>query len=325
MADRGFVPWTGRDDGPGPEHARWHSVVRGWAPGSLLPEGAVVLVGFASDEGVRRNGGRVGAAEGPGALRGALASLSDPGCPVFDAGDVVVDDGDLEGGQARLGALVAAVLDVGGLPVVLGGGHAVAYGSYLGWAEGISGWRNPKDPWGSSTRRCTGERHTWGVLNVDAHFDLRVADRATSGTPFAQMAADEAAHGRDLAYAVAGISRANNTRVLFDAAERLGVEVLLDEDCTPTTAGAFAEEFVARVDRVHLTLDLDALPASVAPGVSAPAGFGISLDAVRAMIRAVVGSGRLGLFEVAELNPSFDPDGRTARTAARLVDLAARA
>ena len=88
---------------------------------------------------------------------------------------------------------------------------------------------------------------------------------------------------------------------------------------------SFAEEFVARVDRVHLTIDLDALPASVAPGVSAPAGFGISLDSVRAVVRAVVGSGRLGLLEVAELNPSFDVDGRTARTAARLVDLAVRA
>ena len=302
MADRLFVPWTGRDDGPGPEHARWHSVVRGWVPGEQLHEGAVVLVGFSSDEGVRRNGGRVGAAAGPAALRGALASLGDPGRPVFDAGDVVVDS-DLEGGQARLGAVVGAILDAGGLPVVLGGGHAVAYGSYLGWAG----------------------RPGWGVLNVDAHFDLRASDRATSGTPFAQMAAGEASAGRDLAYAVAGISRANNTRVLFDAAERLGVEVLLDEDCTPATAGAFAEEFVARVDRVHLTLDLDALPASVAPGVSAPAGFGIGLDCVRAVVRAVVGSGTLGLLEVAELNPSFDVDGRTARTAARLIDLAVRA
>ena len=89
VADREFAPWSGRGDGPGPEHARWHSVVRGGAPGESLPEGAVVLVGFASDEGVRRNGGRVGAAAGPAALRQALASLSDPGCPVFDAGDVV--------------------------------------------------------------------------------------------------------------------------------------------------------------------------------------------------------------------------------------------
>lgn len=302
MADRGFVPWTGRDDGPGPEHARWHSIVSGWEPGDVLPEGAAVLVGFASDEGVLRNGGRVGAAEGPSVLRAALASLSDPGVPVFDAGDVVVDDGDLEGGQVRLGRVVEAVLAAGALPVVLGGGHAVAYGSYLGRAG----------------------RGAWGVLNVDAHFDLRTADRATSGTPFAQMAAAELGAGRPFAYSVAGISPANNTRVLFEAAERLGVRVLLDEDCSPERAAAFAAEAAASVERLHLSIDLDALPASVAPGVSALAGFGIALDAVRAVVRAVVASGKLGLLEVAELNPRFDVDGRTARTAARLVDLAVR-
>lgn len=305
--DRGFTPWTGRDDGPGPEHARWHTVVRGWVPGGSLPEGAAVLVGFASDEGVLRNGGRVGAAEGPSALRASLASMSDPGRPVFDAGDVVVHDGDLEGGQARLGRIVAAVLDAGGLPVVLGGGHAVAYGSYLGWAP----------------RAAAGD--AWRVLNVDAHFDLRAGDRATSGTPFAQMAAAESAAGRKLSYAVAGISAANNTRALFEAAGRMGAPVLLDEDCSAVAVAEFAHERAIPPPRVHLTIDLDVLPASVAPGVSAPAGFGISLDAVRAIVRTVAGWGHLGLLEVAELNPSFDIDGRTARTAARLIDLAVRA
>lgn len=306
MADRASQPWAGRDDGPGPEHARWHTVVT-CTPQSgykFTPSSAVIL-GFASDEGVRRNGGRVGAAEGPLALREALANLSDPGRPVFDAGDVVVDGGDLEAGQERLGAVAASVLEAGALPVVLGGGHEVAHGSYLGWAP-----------------RAAAER--WGVLNVDAHFDLRSADRATSGTPFAEIAAAEAAAGRRFAYAVAGISRANNTRALFEAAESLGARVLLDEDCAIGAATAFVERFASGLDRVHLSIDLDVLPASVAPGVSAPAGFGIGLDVVRVIVDAVLASGKLGLLEIAELNPRFDVDGRTARTAARLVDRAVR-
>ena len=317
LTDRGFRPWTGRSDGPGAEHARWHTVVRDPAPmmgddrgprtGHGLPPSSVVLVGFASDEGVRRNEGRVGAAAGPGALREALASLSDPGCPVFDAGDIVVDDADLDAGQERLGRVVARTLDARALPVVLGGGHAVAYGSYLGWSPGAA-------------RR--GER--WGILNVDAHFDLRHGPIATSGTPFAQAAAVEAAAGRPFTYAVAGIARASNTRALFDTAQALGVSVLLDEDCTVAAAVAFAGDLVARVDRVHLTIDLDALPAAIAPGVSAPAGIGIGIEVVRDVIRTVVDSGRLGLLEVAELNPTYDIDHRTARTAARLIDGAVR-
>lgn len=314
VIDREAQAWTGRDDGPGPEHARWHTVMRALDPRRLEAGGPapaadapaeVVVLGFASDEGVRRNQGRVGAVDGPAALRGALSSLAAPDRGLADAGDVVVADDDLEGGQARLGAAVAAALEAGALPVVLGGGHAVAFGTYLGWAPRAG-------------------RERWGVLNIDAHFDLRDDPTPSSGTPFLQAARTEVAAGRALRYGIVGISRANNTRALFDTADALGVTYLEDDACDPASVRAFVADFLAGLDRVHLTIDLDALPASVAPGVSAPAGFGIGLDTVRAAITAVARSGALGVIEVAELNPRFDIDGRTARVAARLVDEAIR-
>lgn len=277
--------------------------MRAWA-GSRTHDRSrgVVLVGFASDEGVRRNHGRTGAADGPASIRATLASLSDPGLRLFDAGDVVVEDGELEAAQVRLGGVVRGIREAGLLPVVLGGGHEVAFGSYLGWAGGDG----------------------WGILNLDAHFDLREpgpgAASGTSGTPFRQAAAAEGIAGRGLPYAVVGLSRANNTRVLFDTADSLHTTYLIDEACDPESVRRFVRGFLTRVDRVHLSLDLDVLPAAVAPGVSAPAGFGIGLDAVRAAMVAVAASGKLGLLEVAELNPRFDVDARTARTAARLVD-----
>lgn len=298
-------PWAGRDDGPQPEQARWHSVIRPWTPGAPS-DGAVVLIGFPSDEGVRRNQGRVGAAGGPEALRRALASLSDPGVPLLDAGDIPAD-ADLEAGQQRLGVVVAAVLTAGGVPIVLGGGHELAYGSYLGWSASLA---RPDE--------------RWGVVNLDAHFDLRDEPHSTSGTPFRQMARDEQAAGRELGYAVVGISRASNTRVLFETASALGVEWLSDEMDDRGTLIGFMTSWLEQVDRVHLSIDVDVLPGSVAPGVSAPAGFGLALSAVRAAVRTVVASGKLALMEVAELNPRFDIDHRTARVAARLVDEAVR-
>lgn len=95
-----FTPapaWTGRNDGPGPEHARWHSVINtSTAPGAAL-------LGFAEDEGVRRNGGRVGAADGPEALRAALGSLAvHDEFPRHDAGTVVTEGKDLESAQAEV-------------------------------------------------------------------------------------------------------------------------------------------------------------------------------------------------------------------------------
>ncbi|BCT74552.1 formimidoylglutamase [Sinomonas cyclohexanicum] len=313
-------PWSGRNDGDSREHRRWWQAARPHTPGELAAsvqaahDGArstpAVLLGFRSEEGVRRNKGRLGAAEGPAAIRAALGPLAfHLDRDVFDAGDVTVvtggDEfpGDLEGGQERFGAALAAALDAGALTVGLGGGHETAFASYLGVA---------------GSERSGGVRV--GVLNLDAHFDLRAEDQPTSGTPFLQMARAEAAEGRTLQYAVLGISRPNNTRVLFDRADELGVRYLLDEYTTRQTAEAFVEDFLADLDAVYLTIDLDVLPAAVAPGVSAPAAVGVPLEVIIAVVRRIAASGKLLHADIAELNPSFDIDGRTAKVAARLVD-----
>jgi formiminoglutamase len=223
---------------------------------------------------------------------------------VHDAGDVTVAGDALEAGQARAGLAITSLLDAGQLPVVLGGGHETAFASYLGVA-------------GSAAVR---EGLSVGVLNLDAHFDLRDEPVPSSGTPFLQMARAEAAAGRELRYAVVGISEPNNTRTLFKTADELGVDYLLDEDCSADAAQSFVAAFLAQVDAVYLTIDLDVLPASVAPGVSAPAAFGVPLPVISAVCRQVAASGKLLHLDIAELNPEFDIDGRTAKVAARLVN-----
>ncbi|TLF78436.1 formimidoylglutamase [Nocardia cyriacigeorgica] len=289
--------WTGRTDGTTPEHLRWHQVVEPYGAG--VDPGACVFVGFASDEGVRRNKGRVGAAAGPDALRQALApmALARPH-RAYDAGTVTVRDDRLEEGQRALGATVTSVLDAGHFPVVLGGGHEIAYGTYLGVA---------------GSRRAMGARI--GILNLDAHFDLRADPVPSSGTPFRQILEADGA----VRYAVLGISQPSNTAALFDTAAKYDVRFLLDDDCERETALAFVDDFVGGIDLLYLTIDLDVLPASVAPGVSAPAAFGIPLATIQAVCDRVTASGKLAVVDVAELNPGLDIDNRTARTAARLI------
>lgn len=160
------------------------------------------------------------------------------------------------------------------------------------------------------------------IVNLDAHFDLRIADRPTSGTPFWQLAD---VYSDDFDYSVLGISRPNNTKVLFDTARDLGVKVVLDEELAALSAqdaAARAVELVADAESIHLSIDLDVLPAAVAPpGVSAPAGLGVPLLHIHAIVRALAATGKLALVDVAELNPPrFDIDGRTAKAAARLID-----
>ena len=300
--------WEGRNDGPGPEHARWHNVVQ---PDSA-PQDGVAVIGFASDEGVGRNGGRQGAAAGPDAIRSALGSLAiHDDTARYDAGTVTTQGDDLESAQDELSNRVQKLIEDGNLTVVMGGGHETAWASHRG------------------AFRATGA--PLKIINLDAHYDLREENRPTSGTPFLQIAnflaeenSDSGDMHRGFDYTVFGISRPNNTRVLFDTARKLGVETVFDEELanlTPKEAGDLAAKAVANSNKpVHLTIDLDGLAASVAPGVSAPAGFGVSFAHYRAMAVAAAATGKVTLVDVVELNPTFDVDSRTAKAAARLVD-----
>jgi formiminoglutamase len=308
------MSWTGRidrEEGPGPW--RWHEAVQPLpADGGAATPGTAFL-GFACDAGVVRNHGRPGAAAGPGALRGALANLPLRRERVlYDAGDVPCDGDALEAAQAAYAARIAALLDAGHRPMGLGGGHEIAYGSYAGLAQHLE----------RGARFRTRGVPVIGVVNFDAHFDLRGGATPSSGTPFRQIADLAHQRGWSFRYAVYGISEYANTSALFHRARALEVRFKLDESLTLLEReGARRElaEFVAGVEHVYLTFCLDVLPGAVAPGVSAPAARGVPLEVLEPLLDAVAGSGKLRVADVAELNPPLDVDGRTARTAARVV------
>ncbi len=306
--------WQGRIDAEdGALGRRWHQLVRPLAAGA--PAG-VALLGFASDEGVRRNQGRVGAREGPRSLRRALAPLAYHGVrdtPLYDAGDVACDGEDLEGAQRALGARVEALLAQGHFPMLLGGGHEMAWGSFQGASAALANG---------------GRLQRYGIVNFDAHFDLR-RGRASSGTPFLQIRDALAARGLPFRYLCIGISRAANTPALFATARECGVTWLTDEEIVwPKWEAArrAIDAFVESIDALQISVCLDAFPAAATPGVSAPAARGIAPDLALSLLGHLLGraghgkrDSRVVLAEVAELAPPFDPDGRTARLGARLV------
>lgn len=302
--------WVGRCD-PEPDSPRWHQVIE---PLSHDSAPGVALLGFACDAGVARNQGRTGAAAGPRAMRRALAPLAwHRRAPAFDAGDIGCQGDDMENAQARLAERLDGLLEGGHLPIVMGGGHEVAFGSWSGLARFLAR-RHPEG----------GERApTVGIINFDAHFDLRdPAHVRSSGTPFSQIAERCRELDWPFRYACLGISRAANTRALFSRARELGVMVREDREITAAHLALRLRElerFMVRCDHLYLTIDLDVLPAAEAPGVSAPAARGVSLELLEPLVEAVRDSGKLRLADLAELNPSFDIDNRTAKAAARLI------
>lgn len=303
--------WQGRTDAAeGALGRRWHQIVRPY-DGVRAP-GATALIGFACDAGVARNHGRTGARRGPAALRTMLSNIPVRSVKnLLDAGDVLCErdaEGDgLEAAQEELASQLASLLDAGAFPIAMGGGHEIAFGSFAGLARHLAA--REKAP-------------RIGVINLDAHFDLRRADKASSGTPFRQIAEECEARRWPFRYCCLGISEFANTEALFERARKLGVRWLRDEEMEPASlpqVQATVQDFLAEVDHVYFTICLDVLPAAVAPGVSAPAPRGVSLSVVEPLIDQIAASGKLRLADLAELNPERDIDGRTARVAARLL------
>jgi len=298
--------WKGRIDGSSKDHLRWHQVIEGLDMEKTGLKGFAFL-GFECDEGVRRNHGRTGAKEGPEFIQNALSNLPVGSLPsLYDAGNVLCDNEDLEAAQKLLGINVARILQTGCFPVVLGGGHEVAYGHYSGLAEALPGSRI-------------------GIINIDAHFDLRQPQKgkASSGTPFFQIHQHCKKNSMPFEYLVFGIQQHSNTPVLFNFADAAGVQYFFDKEIHPMRLPELEQavyELAEKVDHIYLTVCMDAFNVAHAPGVSAINAAGLSPDpTVHELLKCIAGTGKLTSLDIAEVNPSLDIDNRTSKLAAWLI------
>jgi formiminoglutamase len=266
------------------------------------------VLGFCCDEGIRRNLGRVGAAEGPDSLRSVLGKLPlhHLDFEIYDAGNIVCTDHNLEQSQKALGDAVHILLDHGYIPILIGGGHEIAWGHYQGIAK-----KYPAE--------------NLGIVNFDTHFDMRPVledNKGSSGTPFLQIAAAHETAQKRLDYSCIGIQEYGNSRQLFKTAERYKAHILMANDIFMQPA-AFAENFLQRIiadnQHIYLSLCLDVFSAAYAPGVSAPQAFGLNPWQLVPFVRALAASGKVISYDIAELSPKYDPDGRTAKLAANFI------
>ncbi|MEO8401475.1 MAG: formimidoylglutamase [Gammaproteobacteria bacterium] len=266
------------------------------------------LIGFKCDEGIRRNQGRVGAKEGPGAIRQALAKLpiqkQDFFC--YDAGTIVCPDDDLEATQHALGDVVAILLQQGVTPIVMGGGHELAWGHYQGIAK-------------------TFPAQNLGIINFDAHFDMRPLlpeHKGSSGTPFLQIAEAHRSANRRFDYNCVGIQHAGNIRLLLETAKSYNSQVIWADDLHMGLLEKsidFIDRVIDQNEIVYLSLCLDVFAAAAAPGVSAIQPLGLWPWHIIPLVRQLAASGKVASYDIAELSPRYDIDQRTAKLAANLI------
>lgn len=297
--------WQGRLDG---EELLFHRIFQRVREGNnydLISTKDFVLHGFAVDEGVKRNKGREGAKDAPDVIRKNMSNFPviRPDFTLLDFGNITCEDGNLEETQNNLAKNVSKVLLKHGRSVVLGGGHEVTYAHYLGLKTAFP-------------------EQKIGIINIDAHFDNRQPENgvgASSGTGFWQIAQEGVMNSLHI-----GIQRNSNTLKLFDTAHQYGMKyILADEIFFENLPSIYQRinDLTESVDYLYLTICMDVFNASIAPGVSASAYNGIFADAAfMHLYRHILQSEKLLALDVAEVNPVYDIQDRTARLAATLIN-----
>ncbi|MEJ7142444.1 formimidoylglutamase [Staphylococcus capitis] len=264
------------------------------------PKGVGIL-GYAVDKGVELNKGRVGAKEGPNNIKQAFSGLPDLNqCEeLIDYGNVEHDHDSLIDTQQEYAELAAKSIQNHKQTFLLGGGHDIAYAQYL------------------ATRKVY-PNESIGVINIDAHFDTRDEGESTSGTSFRQILDQD----DNADYMVLGISQGGNTQGLFDYAKEKNVQYVYADELLHQVSPPIKdmiEHFIHDHDVIMFTVCMDVVDSAFAPGVSAPAVLGIYPHTVFELAKRIIPSEKVASISIAEMNPEYDLDNRTAKLVANLV------
>lgn len=309
--------WQGRIDSESNYDAfRWHQWIQtiDLREDDLLPYTGrlgFALLGFCCDEGVKRNRGRAGAAKGPKAIRKELANLPclfTQDVKLFDAGNIYCENITLEESQRLLSKAVEKILSLNLFPIVLGGGHEIAFGHYNGIFNYLS--QNKAKP-------------NIGIINFDAHFDLRpYPNGGSSGTMFRQIADICEDQNLKYSYLCFGVQKHSNTIDLFKTADRLGAHYILAKDITGGdhwNVIAKLDDFIRLQDHIYITICSDVFSSAFVPGVSAPQALGLDPEKGLKFLKYILKSNKVVSFDIAEVSPRFDQDNTTANLAAVLI------
>lgn len=301
--------WTGRIDSEEDYDAfRWHQwiqcidLLKTDKPfeGSL----GIAFIGFKSDIGVKLNKGRIGASQGPDHIRNELMNLPchfKSGLKLFDMGNIVAKD-DLTEAQSALAEAIEKILSLNMFPIVLGGGHEVALGNYLGAHK---------------------KHNNLGIINFDAHFDLRPYHKVgTSGTMFHQIADYKKSLNESFDYLCLGIQQRGNTRMLFNLAKSLNVPYILARDISQDNMVSIfnkIDRFTKNKDALHVTICMDVFASAYAPGVSSAQPLGLQPWPVISILKYILRNNLVATLDIAEVSPRFDQDNVTANLASTLI------
>jgi agmatinase len=216
------------------------------------------------------------------------------GVTMADAGDVAIQGSDTEGNYERITGAARAIAERGAMMVAIGGDHSISYPLGRGM-----------EPLGE-----------FDVVHVDAHTDfLDELDGARfTGASQLRRLAELPFTGTVTALGVRNVDRAEVVGM-----RELGGRWATSLDVIERGAGDVVRETVPETEALYVSIDLDVLDSSVAPGHSLQEPGGLSYRQLRTILVEVARRGRVIGFDVVELNPARNPSGATSRVATWIV------
>ena len=284
---------------------------------------AICLIGVPMDLGQSRRGVDMG----PSALRyaGVGERLRQLGYIIEDKGNVetpVRDTLSPEGGLTYLPAVVQTcqtiyeigltAIQAGRIPIFIGGDHSIAAGTIGG---------------------VTHEEPA-GILWIDAHGDFNTPEISPSGNLHGMPLAALMGHG---APGLVNLGRPGPKLKAKDVVlvgirdlDRQERRLLKDSGVTVYTMREIDERGMAPVvkealerlrhrTRLHVSLDMDSLDPSEAPGVGTPVPGGLTYREAHLLMELLADDGRVCSIDVVEINPILDDGNHTAKIATELL------
>ena len=218
-----------------------------------------------------------------------------PPWKVVDCSDVPISGADVEPSFTHVREYVRKIARSDALLVVLGGDHAVT----TPVLEGLEA------------------RGPFGIVHIDAHMDWVGAPDRPFGHETPMRRASEMKHVQGMAQL--GIrSFVYTSREDYQDALDYGSVVLTPRKMRELgTAGVIAQ--IPKCERYYVSIDIDGMDPSIAPGTGAVAHGGLLYDETRDLLEGVAGLGEIVGFDLVEVSPPLDPSGITSRLASRLI------
>ncbi len=155
------------------------------------------------------------------------------------------------------------------------------------------------------------------IVHFDTHLDFLddiAGVRLSHANPFKRVTELEHVIG----ITQIGIRGLLNTTIIADEAKKYGSKVITAERAIKQ-GSKWVMEQIPEAENIYVSIDIDALDPSTAPGTGTPEPGGFTYLQMREMLTALPKKGNIVGFDLVEVNPLYDPAGVTAQIAARLI------